>query len=524
MTRIRNCLTKFYLQKIRRLILPRDLIQYAAKKHAAKIAAVDGEREITYGRLYERAKKFANTLIGLGIYKDGKLAVLLYNCQEYFEIRIAAYLTGIVLVPIIWDMEPKDIISILNGCDVKALIYDPEISMDISTIKEKTHVKHFIEIVSYEELLQKSIPIDPKVKISADDLASINFSSGTTGRPKGIMLTHGNWTASFYNYLLNSPRAQRSHPTILHTLSSSTAGGTGFLPMFFIGAKNILLKKFDPQQTLSLILKREINSFFTSSSLFIQLLDYCKQETINTSSLSLFGIVVGTEQLPQAKFKEAIEFFGPIIQRGYGMAEALPPLTLLRSKDYLLKGPVRGDILDEAKLLSVGRPLKGVRIKIVDGRIAVQSAAVSAGYWNNPELTREHYKDGWFHTNDFGYFDQDGYLYVLGRKEDILMRDNNGLIFAGQLEEALHRHPAVLQACAFRTGESKIVACVSLKQGSKNITSDELVKFCADKLPKSALPDTVVILHELPLRATGKLDKTRIKEASLKSASEREPI
>lgn len=510
-------LAYFYFKKIRKMSLPRDVIRFAVEKNYHKIAAVDRGREISYGKLYERAKKLANALSALKINKGDKLAVLIYNCQEYFEIRIAAYITGIVLVPLIWDLDLETAIFILNDCRVKALIYHPGIlGKDIEIIKERTGINNFIPISSekekgsYEQLLAGGSDNEFKIELLPGDLASINFSSGTTGRPKGVMLTHDNWMASFYNYIANSPKLHKDNLTLLHILSFSTAGGTAFLPALMRGAKNIMIQKFSEQEASSLILKYQVNAFFTSPSFFLSLMDYCK---INQISFSLLGIMVGTEAMPQEKFKEAIEFFGPIIQQGYGMVEILPPLTLLCSKDYLSNKK-----LDSAKLLSVGRVLKGVAIDILDesneplppgriGRIVLKSCTLSRGYWQRPELTAKAYRDGFFFSNDFGYLDESGYLYLLGRREDIIKKETGNIIFARQIEEILHKHPQVLMVNVFRNQEGKIIAFVSLKTGAENLGSQELLKFCADPSGKGIRPDTIIILNKMPINASGKIDR-----------------
>lgn len=529
---LKNRLTKIYLQKINGLTLPRDLIRCAVKKHYEKIAVICGERKISYGELYKRAKKLVGVILKLGLHKGDKLGVLLYNCQEYFEIRIATYLTGIVLVPIVWDMGLEDIIFILNDCEIKILIYHHEIlDKEIERLKIETGVSHFIEIASglssstarvrnnieYENLLSQSEPVEPKTKIKGIDLASINFSSGTTGRPKGIMLLQKNWMNSFYNYVLNSTGTRICERIILHTLSFATAGGTAFLPSFFLGFKNIIIDRFSTEKAIHPILKYKVNSLFISPSYFIILLDYCKNRRIG---LPLTGIVLGTEPMPQAKLKEAIEFFGPVIQEGYGMAEVLPPLSLMSP----LLSRMNREKVNEKSFLSCGRVIEGIRLKIIDkngkalsplkvGNIIIKSGTISAGYWNNPELTRQHYKNGWFYTNDYGYLDEDGYLYILGRKEDILKEDSENIIFTRQVEEVLHKHKDVLEVCVFRS--DKIIACVSLRSNSGRISSQELIKFYDDMTENDEAPQAIYIYPELPKNASGKLDRKRIKSELL---------
>lgn len=495
-------------------------MEFAFQRNAGKIAVIDGNRQVTYAEFNQRAKKLANALLSLSLKKGDKLGLLIYNCQEYFEIRAAAYFTGIILVPLVWDLELEDIAYILNDCRVRALIYHPSALKEaLGIIKQSTRVENFIPITenkekgSYEDLLNKASPDAPKVKIEINDLASINFSSGTTARPKGVLLAQKNWMNSFYNYLRNSPKARQGERVILHVLSFATAGGAAFLPVSFLGAKNIILDRFDSEKATALILKHKVNTIFASPSILISLLDYCQN---NNLKLPLNAIVVGTEIMPQEKFKQAIEFFGPIIQESYGMVEVLPPLSLLCSKNYLSDGQIL-----KQRLTSCGKMLKGVRVKIVDengrklpmgetGRVALGSSTLAQGYLNNLKLSKFAFRKGWFYSEDFGYLDKEGYLYILGRKSDSINR-NGETIFARQIEEVLHRHQSVLGVSVL-FGDNNIYAFVSLKKTATNISPEDLMKFCKDNLSLDKVPLRVKILAEIPINASGKTDRKLLKK------------
>lgn len=485
----------FYYKIIKGIVLPRDLIKESVNKNRDKIAVSESDKKHTYFEIYQRAKRLSNSLSNIGLKKGDRVALFMYNSKEYFEIRIAAYLSGIVLIPLVYDLSIDDIKYILKDCEPKAIIYHKELLSE--TIKD-SGVKIFISIPDdYEKLVSEGKPVESEADLSLDDLASINFSSGSTGRPKGILLTQGSWMNSFYNYAINSSKKLKEEIRIIHVLPLATAGGAAFLPAFFIGAKNYFLKEFNEQNLVDLIERYDINSVFLAPSHLNLLTDFCRNKGIKPK---IENIIVGTDIMHKEKFKEAIEFFGPIIQEGYGMAEILPPLSLMCSKDYLK---------DESRLLSAGKPLSGIKVKIVGegerGAIAIKSSTVSKGYWNRPELDKKRFINGYYVSDDFGYIDNEGYLYVCGREQDLINKKD--MVFKRDIEEVLHKYPGVLEAHAFvRNGQ--IQALVSLKRGME-INLEDILDFSKTML-KDNHPEKITVIKEIPKSATGKINRKMV--------------
>ncbi len=268
-------------------------------------------------------------------------------------------------------------------------------------------------------------------------------------------------------------------------------------------------KKFQNEKLplVDKIIKLNLNTIFISPSYLYLILDYCKKNNIR---LHLKNIIIGTEKISKEKFKEAIEFFGPIIQEGYGMAEILPPLTLIGSKDY-----IKNNKINKTLLYSAGKSLSGVKIKITPdkrfkkiGRIAVKSKTISKSYLNNPELNREHYKNNWFYSNDYGYINNKSYLHVLGREEDIIKK-NGKFIFRTEIEEILYKNKNILTCYVIQLNE-KIIAFVSLKNQSNKLKSEEIIGFFRKKINKDFVPEKIIILKEMPLNASGKIDRVKL--------------
>jgi acyl-CoA synthetase (AMP-forming)/AMP-acid ligase II len=485
-----------YLKHIRRLILPKDLIRFGISRNRNKIAFP--EENITYEVLYENSKRLANALLEIGLRKGEKIAFFSKNCREYFEVRIATYLSGIVPVPLIWDLKIEGLIKILNECSVKAIIYQNELLEDkIDYLKEKTFVEFFIplkgnEEKSYNSLISNTSSKEPNIKININDIASINLSSATTGSAKKIVTLQKNWSASFYNYFLNSDFSPEDI-IALHVIPFTTAGSTTIIPAIISGVQNIILDEFEPEKVVWLIDKFKVNTIFLTPGWLNLLLEFCQKKGKRLKSLK--KIIVGTDRIQKQKFKEAIDFFSPIIEQGYGMAEALPPIAFLKPKDYFKEGK-----LIEGRLLSIGKPVKNVKVKIEShsnevkkgefGEIVIKSETVTKGYYNDEGLTQKHFKNGWFYSKDFGYKDEDGFIYLMAREEEIIEGEKIGII--RKLEELLNESLSIKEGAVLNI-ENKKIAFVSLKSNLDN----EIRKMF----------DDLVILEEIPKNACGKIDR-----------------
>ncbi|MDD5069896.1 MAG: class I adenylate-forming enzyme family protein [Candidatus Omnitrophica bacterium] len=508
-----------YLRYFKGLFLPRDIIRAAVKRNSHRIAVVDGGRSISYSDLYFRANRLAVSLLAIGVSKGEKLAVILDNCQEFFEIRIACYLTGIVLVPVLTDLPVEDYVFILNDCCVKALIYHPELLNDkIKELKSSTKVDKYLAVTEdqtseYETFLSKGADLDLRYQLMEYDYASINFSSGTTGRPKGVELSQKSWMNSFYGYAISSKTLPLLRPVILHSLWLGSAGGTSFLPAFFLGAKNVVTRKFDPEDSADLIKQHNVDTLFMSPGYFVNFLHFCESNRLN---LNLKNVVVGTECVPREIFKRAIKLFGRCVKQGYGMVEVLPPLTMLTNLDYRMLGKSKSDFL-----LSVGKPSSGRLARIVDdegkdcpvnsvGRIKVKSPSSALGYYKNRQLTEKHFSGGWFKTDDYGYIDKKGYLYVLGRKEDLISRTGDDWFFAREVLEVIYKIPGIIEAVVCPVSESGY-AVVAASGNDKVLLEQEVVALCERKFGADRRPKKVVVAAKIDKNSSGKVDRRKIK-------------
>jgi len=456
---VHNALALFYLRRIKQLTTPASIIEFALARYAQKTFLIEPERNLsfTFENFEHRIKTQLAGLRQKGLRRGSVVTFCGQNCSEYFELRAACHLSGMVFMGLPASLAPDD-----------------------------------IEYFKYKG--QNASPgenASPREAFSP--VSTLNLSSGTTSRtPKIVQLTDENWIESLYNYVRNADLRQGDKKDVfMCTVPLVTAGSTTFLPALLAGLTYIIIKEDTPiEEIVKHARNYKVTRLYITPSRLMELMEWCKQKQIRLGGLK--NIVAGTEGFPVARLKEAIDFFGPIITRGYGMVEVLPPISLLSPADY-----ARG-------LGSVGRVLKGVHVKIIgEGKIAIKGKTVSAGYLDNPEETSARFKGDWFMTNDYGRL-EGGFLYVRGREEEIVAREPQ-LVFANEAEEAIYTLPFVRQ-CAVIPGEP-VRIFVSLRLQAQ-VSPEEVKEKIAGAFPS---PGAVIIIKEsLPISPLGKLDRLRL--------------
>ena len=469
----------FYLKKSKKLTSPTSIINYALEQHKGRTFLIEAERNIAvkYEDLEIKIAQTIETFAEIGLQQGDVLAFNAPNCPEYFELRAACHFTGILFMGLPGGLNAEDLTYFLTKAGAKA-IYDADGLRPIS----KTPYR--------------SAPKD------MSPVSTLNLSSGTTRKlPKVVQLTDENWTESLYNYVRNSNILPDKHIIFLCTLPFATAGSTTFLPSLLAGITYVVVKEnIQPADLVRYIKRYSVNRLYITPSCLIELLTWCQENNERLSMLK--NILTGTEPFPKTRLHEAIEFFGPIIYVGYGMVEVLPPISILGPRDY-------------EKLGSVGKVLKGVQIKFYEnGKIALKSKTVSPGYFDTPSLNADHFKDGWFYTNDYGHLDH-GYLYVRGREEDIVVREPK-LVFAREIEEKIYGLVFV-KHCAVLPGNGRPAHIfVSLKKEIEEEEAREkiieMVVRSQDGPLRGQPTPQITIKQHMPINSVGKLDRKKLRE------------
>jgi acyl-CoA synthetase (AMP-forming)/AMP-acid ligase II len=339
------------------------------------------------------------------------------------------------------------------------------------------------------------------------------YTGGTTGVPKGAIHTHDSIMSVLMNLQAEFWRLQKSD-VFLSGGSLAHANGFRFMVCFLQGAKFIIPDHFDPKDILETVEREKVTMVSTVPTTLIRLCSYPDIKKYNVESLRM--VTYGAAPMPTDKLKDAIKIFGQRLTQSYGQAEALMAISRLPADEHILEGSEK----EVGRLASAGWPYSTNEVRIVDpqdkevkrgeiGEIVVRGKIVMKGYWQKPEATAEALKDGWIHTGDLGTMDEEGYIYLVDRKKDMIISGGYN-IYAREVEDVLHSHPAVSEAAVIGVPDESwgeaIKAMVLLKPG-QSVSEAELIKFCKERLASFKKPKSIEFVSALPRTAAGKISK-----------------
>jgi len=482
-----------------------------------KIAVICDGRQATYRELNARVNQLAHGLLKNGITKKSRVAILMYNCIEFVEICFALAKVGIVGIPLNFRLTGSELSSIVEHSDATALLMGEEFESTINQIKPRlSKVKQFItvnknlhEIDEYHRLIHNQSDSEPGIKVKPEDESFIIYTSGTTGKPKGVIFTHKNhyWNTVNYTiaYQMNEDDVELALTPMFH---SSTLGRV--FTYIFTGATFITSPRFDPAHAMELIAQHKVTSITQSPTMYTALLRLPQKENLRTGSIK--RVVSGAAPIsPEMKGVLAKLFPYAGVFDLYGLTEASPGVTILTPHD------------PPEKVNSVGKPMMSVKIKVVNddgeelppgvnGEVICRGPNLMKGYYNNEAATQEVLKDGWLYTGDVGKVDQGGYLYLTGRKKEIIISGGEN-IYPAEVEAILERHPLILEAAVIGVpdgywGES--VKAVVVPKPGKTLTEQEVIEYCKSHLAHYKKPKSVDFINALPRNAANKVVKTEL--------------
>ncbi|MCL6632931.1 MAG: long-chain fatty acid--CoA ligase [Alicyclobacillus herbarius] len=476
-------------------------------------------REFTNVECNEVSAKLANQLHKLGIGRGDRVLVSMPNCPEVVFAYSGIIKAGAVVVPAMPLLQPDEIRYIVKDSRPKAVL---TMNMLLAKIEEAVRdLPDSPEVYSLDEgggpdsfrSQMEDCPTTPPSEIPADDdLAVLLYTSGTTGRPKGVMLSHRN----LYSNAKEAAELAKAYPLKSKRVGlgilplSHAFGFTTMITTLLLGETDVLLPYFDPVQVFQAIERYKVTHFTAVPAMFYALYNHPDADKYDLSSLSV--CVSGSAPLPQSLSEDFEKKFDCRIYEGYGLSEASPIVTAPRPDLPVKPG-------------SVGLPLPGVEVKVVDdsgrelprhevGELLVRGPNVTRGYYNMPDETRAAIQDGWLHTGDMARIDEEGYVYIVDRKKDLIIRGGFN-IYPRDLEELLLTHPAVAEVGVVGTpsdamGE-EVVAYV-VKHWGADTSEEELIEFCQRKLAKYKTPRYIRFVGYLPRNLIGKVDKKILRE------------
>jgi len=478
--------------------------------------------DLTNRALHDRSCRLATALADLGLRPDDKVVLLLPNCPEVFVSYAGIWRAGMIVVPVLFLLEARELAYILDNSSARAVITAPELWSKVEDALA-TH-PDVVAIVtggdeelppgarSFDALVRAHEP-SPLVERAPTDLATILYTSGTTGKPKGVMQTHHNLFANAMNAWNTNTNRVLGQVNLLVLPLAHTFGLSSLIAGYLFGGRSVLMRWFDAAGALALIERHRVTRMAGVPTMFVYMMFHPDRARHDTSSVTHW--LVGAAPMPVEQVKRFEETFGGTMYVGYGLTEACPGVASER------EGLPR-------KLGSTGRPLAGVDVRIIDetgnpvgvgavGEICVRGENVSPGYFENPEATMETFRDGWLHTGDMGYLDADDYLFIVERKKDLIIRGGFN-VYPKDVEEVLYRHPKVREVAVVgvpdeRMGE-EVCACV-VKHDGVDVTKEELIVHCQSSLAKYKTPRFVEFVDVLPKTTIGKIQKKAVRELAM---------
>jgi long-chain acyl-CoA synthetase len=514
-------------------MLLNQALRRAARYFPEQTALLHEGRKSSYREFGARTQSLACALRDRGVGPGRRVALYLLNGPEFLEVCYACFEIGAVIVPLNTRLAADELVFIVNDADCAAFITDDTLRPAAADFRPRLRgIRDFIAIGGgegfddYETLLaassRRSVAEAPPV--SEDDVAGLFYTSGTTGLPKGVMLSHRNlWMNAMHTLVLRpaEPDTIFLYAAPMFHLATFPAVINNTL----IGGAHAILTRFDIQALLETVARDRVTSTVLVPTMINLLLNHPDFGCYDLSSLK--RITYGAAPMPPALLKQAMERLpGVEFSQGYGQTESSPLLTALLHEDHAAALRDARDEHSARRLASCGRPVIGVEVEVVAddgspiapgevGEVVARGPNVMLGYWKRPEETADALRNGWLHTGDLATVDEDGYLYLVDRRKDMIISGGEN-VYSTEVENVVYQHPAVREAAVIGIPDDKwgeaVHTIVTLKPDAQ-LDEPALIAFCAARLADYKVPKSVEIrVAELPKSGTGKILKKQLRE------------
>ncbi len=519
-------------------MLVNDFLRRGRTVYRDSLAVVCGAERLTYGQLGARIDRFSNALLKAGVKRGDVVAYLSFNCHRLLEAYYAVPQLGAILLPINIRLTPADIGYILADAGAKTVVVDRAlVGLLAPCLPSLPKVKTIVLMggdpradlpvkgLDYEEMLAAAPAAFDPPALDEDDVAELFYTSGTTARPKGVMLTHRNlYTHALYG-LVCAPCYDTD--AVLHSIPLFHVNGWGTPhTLTVVGGRHIMVPRFDPEHVLEVIERERISLAFLVPTMAIALMSAPSWKTRDLSSLR--RVMLGGAASPPAVIRALDERLPEChVHCGYGLSETTPVMTSALTKASA--GTDRAGSLGIRT--TAGLPLPGVEVEIMDeanrplphdgvavGEICARGNTVFKGYWNQPEETAKFIVDGWFHTGDMGSIDDQDYLTIVDRKKDIIITGGEN-VASQEIEKVIYDHPAVLECAVIAVPDEKwgeVPAAIIVCKPGATLDVAELVEHCRTKMAHFKVPKHVKFVDALPKGGTGKILKRELRDSYAK--------
>ncbi len=492
------------------------------------------EKKMTFLQTSDRVNRFANSLLESGIKKGDRIGILQVNCSQYIEAYFAAARIGAIFVPLNFRAKTDELVYMISHAEAKILLAGQRyLDMVSRMLPQLPSVKQCICLDSrdddayayYQDLIDSSSADERMAEIGDDDVTILMYTAGTTGRPKGVPLTHN----GFVSYVLenvepaNPDVAERN---LLTVPLYHVAGIQAMMAATYGGRTMVLMKQFEVREWLETASKKRASRAMLVPTMLKWIVEHEDFSKYDLTGMQV--ITYGAAPMPYEVIKKAIEKM-PWVRfiNAFGQTETASTITALGPEDHIIEGT---DEEKEKKLkrltASIGKPLPGVEIKVVDesgnvlaplevGEIMARGARIMKGYWKDEEKTSQVItEDGWLRTSDQGWIDDEGYIYMAGRADDMIIRGGEN-ISPDEVEDALYSHPGIEEAAVIGISDpewgQQPCGVVVLKKGAE-ATEGEIMEYCRSKLASFKRPQSIIFVDSLPRNQMGKVLRKKLRE------------
>ncbi|MBN2333604.1 MAG: long-chain-fatty-acid--CoA ligase [Deltaproteobacteria bacterium] len=506
-----------------------NMLRRNVELNPEKIALIEGKRSYTFREFADRSQRMGNALLNLGLAKGDRVAILsknsIENAESYFSIPNA----GLVLVMLNFRLAPREILDILADAEPRVLLVNEEYVGVVDQLRASlSFVEQFVFIGDraktpagwhhYEEMIAAAKTGWPSAAVTEDDLAALMYTSGTTGAPKGCMAIHRN----FYHVGRSLTLALKMDADDCGIIASPLFHATGEVTLMnhvYSGTTSVIMPLWDVDLFLRLVEQYKITTGMLATPMLMFLVDFPHSERYDHSSLK--KIYFAGAPVTPVVFQKAIERFGNVFIHLFGTSETIGQTTILSTDDV-----ARALASGKTEILaSCGKSFADMESVVVDeddrpvppgvvGEIKVRGLGTTLGYWRKEEATKAVFRNGWYYPLDLCTVDDQGYIYIVDRKKDMIITGGEN-VYPAEVENVLYRHPGVSQSAVIGLPDAKwgeAVTAIILPKEGKKLSTDEIISFCKGEIAGYKAPKKIIFVTDMPRSASGKILKYKLRE------------